>query len=576
MEIHENPMTPEAIERLLVEAAHLFQAGKFDDAEAACVRLLENMPEQPQALQLLGFINFGKQQPEAAIDYLVRATQAAPENVEVHFNLARAYEELGSLDQAVLSYRTAHLCLPDDLETLGALGRALAKQGNYEEAENCLNQVIVLSPNSAAGHVNFANVLSSQYRYKEAEARYQNALQIDNQLAPAYNGLGQAQLGQGQTDNALASINKALELNPDFIDAHVNLGNALKASGKINDAIGKYREALKRNPDNADAHFNLSLTLLLAGELKEGWREYAWRWQWEHFTIPKRNFPHKEWRNEELTNASVIVWGEQGIGDEIMFASLLPDLADEAATVTVECEPRLLPIFKRSFPNIEFIVKETSPSSTLVNLPADYQTAIGSLGQRYRASIEMFPKHDGYLKADENQTKQFKQKYRALFPGKRLIGISWKSGNAELGAARTASLDLWQTIFEQAGNVFINLQYGDVGIELKNFTQRTGFEIYHDESSDPLKDMDAFAAQLAALDHVISIDNSTVHLAGALGLPTWTLLPAVPDWRWMLESNGTPWYPAMQLFRQQTPGTWQDVINQASNALAEIAQSQGQ
>jgi len=569
-------MTPEAIEQLLVEAAQLFQAGKFDDAEVACARLLKNMPEQPQALQLLGFINFGKQQPKAAIDYLVRATQAAPDNIEAHFNLARAYEELGNIDQAVMSYRAAHECLPDDLETLGALGRALAKQGDCKEAEDCFNQVIVLSPNSAAGHVNLANVLSSQYRYEEAEVHYQNALQIDNKLAPAHNGLGQAQLGQGQIDHALASIKKALELNPDFSGAHVNLGNALKASGQVNDAIESYRKALQCDSDNADAHFNLSLTLLLAGELKEGWHEYAWRWQWEHFTIPKRNLPQTEWQNEELADTSVIIWGEQGIGDEIMFASLLPDLAQEAASVAVECEPRLLPIYKRSFPGIKFIAKESSLSSALVNLLADYQMAIGSLGQRYRTTVEKFPNHNGYLEADEKQTKQFKQKYRALFPGKRLIGISWKSGNAELGAARTASLDLWQTILEQADCVFINIQYGDVSIELKDFTQRTGLEIYHDESSDPLKDMDTFAAQLAALDLVISIDNSTVHLAGALGLPTWTLLPAVPDWRWMLEREDTPWYPAMRLFRQRTPGSWQDVINQASNTLADFAQNQGQ
>ncbi|MGY8991655.1 MAG: tetratricopeptide repeat protein [Rhodospirillales bacterium] len=560
-------MTPTETEKLLTEAAQLFQAGKFDDAEAACIRLLENIPEQPQALQLLGFIYFGKQQPDTAIDYLVRSTQAAPDNIEAHFNLARAYEELGDIEQAVSSYRTAHACLPEDLEALSALGRALAKQGHFEDAEGYFSQAVAQSPETAACHVNLANVLSSQRRHQDAEDSYRNAINIDSQLAPAFNGLGQAQLGQGQIDDALASIHQAIALNPDFADAHVTRGNALKAKGQILDAIQSYQMALKIAPDNTDAHFNLSIALFLSGELAEGWTEYEWRWQWKFMASPKRPLPQPAWQNESLANTSVIVWGEQGIGDEIMFASLLPDLIEEASSVTVECEPRLLPIYKRSFPDIDLIPKEATPSSKLLNQSADFQIAIGSLGQRYRPSIDAFPKHDGYLKADADQIKNISNQYRTRFPGKRLIGISWKSGNEELGAMRSATLDMWQPVFQHADCAFINVQYGDVHAELENFSRQTGVEIHEDQAVDPLTDMDAFAAQLAALDLIISIDNSTVHLTGALGLPTWTLLPTIPDWRWMLESSTSHWYPAMRLFRQQTTGEWDDVFNQISKAL---------
>ncbi|MEX2449661.1 MAG: hypothetical protein WD407_02285, partial [Rhodospirillales bacterium] len=146
-------------------------------------------------------------------------------------------------------------------------------------------------------------------------------------------------------------------------------------------------------------------------------------------------------------------------------------------------------------------------------------------------------------------------------------GVSWRSGNEELGAARTAGLDLWRPVLATPGCAFINLQYGDVKAELDDFAGRRGIDILFDDSANPLKDMDTFAAQIAALDLVISIDNSTVHLSGALGVPTWTLLPTAPDWRWMLEREDSPWYPAMRLFRQRAAGNWTDVFTRVADSL---------
>lgn len=562
-------MNSDEIEQRLTEAAQLFQAEKFDEAEAACDRLLEQSPEQPQALQLIGFIYFGKQQPAKAIEFFTRATKSAPENIEVHFNLARAYEELGDLNNALISFEAALQCLPNDFDTLNALGRINATLNNHEAAEGYFRQITALAPDNVAGHVNLGNVLNALRRFDEAETCYRIALNIDDHLAPAYNGLGRSLLGQNKIPIAIETIQQALHLNPEFTAAYINLGDALKTNGSINDAIDSYHKALKLDPENADAHFNLSLALLLSGDLATGWQEYEWRWQWEHFKAPKRNLPQTEWQGEELAGKSVVVWGEQGIGDEIMFASMLADLTGDTNEAIIECEPRLKPIFERSFSSATFVPKADQPQIDLINAKADYQIAIGSLGQRYRRSIDAFPKHDGYLQADTNQSNQFRQNYRGQFPGKKLIGISWKSGNEELGAARSATLDLWQPVFENTDCAFINLQYGDVAAELSALKQETGSEIYHDDSVDPLKNMDTFAAQLTALDLVISIDNSTVHLAGAMGVPTWTLLPTAPDWRWMLECSTSPWYPAMRLFRQQNIGSWADVFEHVSKTLKE-------
>jgi len=560
-------MNSNTTEQALNEAAQLFQAGNLDKAEDACLRLLEQSPEQPQALQLLGFIYFVKQDSDSAVDFLKRATDAAPDNIEAHFNLARALEELGQFEQALSSYQTAHDCLPGDLDAINALGRLHTKLNNQEDAEFWFRQIIDHKPDQAAGHVNLGNILSAQRRFKEAESCYRTAIEIDSQLAPAWNGLGRALSGQNRFSEAAEAIRQALTLNSDFVSAYINLGDTLKFSGDPVGAIDQYREALKRDPENTDAHFNLSLALLMSSDFNAGWPEYEWRWQWENFVSPKRQLPQSEWNGESLDGKSVVAWGEQGIGDEIMFAGMLPDLIQETENVIVECEPRLLPLFMRSFPNAAFLAKAEPAASELINRSADYQIATGSLGRRYRQTLEAFPQHTSYLKTDPQTTQFYKEKYRGLFPDKRLIGISWKSGNEELGAARSASLDLWQPVFEHADCAFINLQYGDVGTELQAFTERSGIEIYIDGTVDPLKDMDKFAAQLSALDLIISIDNSTVHLAGALGMPTWTLLPTTPDWRWMLDVSESPWYPAMQLIRQSSFGNWEEVFDKVSTAL---------
>jgi hypothetical protein len=243
-----------------------------------------------------------------------------------------------------------------------------------------------------------------------------------------------------------------------------------------------------------------------------------------------------------------------------MYASLLPKLQQQAHQILVETQQRLVPLFRRSFPEISFFRIQDPPNSKLLEESIDYQLPIGSLARWLLPDEESFPKKASYLKACVNKVKELRDKYQQLESGKLLIGISWKSVNKDIGKLKSTFLTQWRDLLSQKDCLFINLQYGDVEEEINAFTAETGISIYQDRDIDSLKDLDGFASQVSALDLIISTSNTTVHMAGALGNPVWTLLHYVPDWRWQLDRLDTLWYPSMTLYRQPVLDDWHSVF----------------
>ena len=328
-----------------------------------------------------------------------------------------------------------------------------------------------------------------------------------------------------------------------------------------------YKKALEINSQFSEAHKNLGMLLLLTGELERGWEKYEWRWKCHDFPSENRNFPQPLWDGTGLSDKSVLVWTEQGVGDEIMFANMLDTLSWMAAEIITECEERLVPLFQRSFPKIQFVSREQKPNPILLNKDIDYQVPIGSLAQWLRKNESQFPKKGSYLSASSEKVSQLRDKYKGLTDDRFLVGISWKSINHGIEKEKSTILENWTPILSQPDCFFVNLQYGDIKQEIGEYYSSTGILIYTDQEINPLTNLDNFAAQISALDLVISISNTTVHISGALGKKVWTLLPYVPDWRWMLKREDTPWYPTMKLFRQSQMNDWRDVFQRVSLAL---------
>jgi hypothetical protein len=250
-----------------------------------------------------------------------------------------------------------------------------------------------------------------------------------------------------------------------------------------------------------------------------------------------------------------------------MFVSLLPELVEGGATCVVKLDARLYPLVQRSISGLTLLPRDKSAAADIEQFTVDFQAPHGSLCRWLRRSPESFPSRPGYLKADPARRESLRDRYRRQLGDRPLIGISWRGGTGETARIRSIPLAAWAPLLSLRAFGFVNLQYGDCRADLAAARRDIGVDILHDDLVDPLSNLDDFAAQTAAMDLVISIDNSTVHMAGALNVPVWVLLPAVPDWRWMLGRADSPWYSSVRLFRQQMAGDWGPVIGRVAEEL---------
>jgi len=561
------------IDKALRTAHEYFQAGNFHQAEHVYKNIVEKKPNHIKALYLLGITCLQIGDYHAAITYLNKVLHLDPRNAEVYYHLGVAFQDIGHHDEAIAHYRKALRINPTYTIACYNLGVALQNTGHHDEAIQQYQKVLELNPSFAEAWNNLGTALKDKGRLDEAVICYQKALELNPEISGVYNNLGVVSQYNGQLDEALAYYQQALDLNPDLFDIYNNLGLVWRDKGELDKAATCFRKSLQINPGYADAHWNMSYAFLLAGNFKEGWKEYEWRLKTHDFASVQRTFTQPVWDGSSLKGKTLLIFAEQGVGDEIMFASCYPDVIDQANVCIMECDKRLIPIFSRSFPRSDFVerVKETDAYSS--QLPqTDMVIPHGSLPSFLRTDIASFPRRKFYLIPDEEKVQSWHNRLKKLGEGLN-AGISWRGGGTpRVIRNRSIMLEQGATLFSLSGVHFINLQYGDCVNELREAREKLGVTIHDWEDADPLKDIDNFAAQISALDLVISVDNATVHLAGALGKPVWTLLPFVPDWRWLLNREDSPWYPTMRLFRQPSPGDWESVIAKVSAELQKIIQ----
>ena len=496
--------------------------------------------------------------------------QFEPMDTESRLQEGISLHQAGKLQQAELIYQQILQVNPENAEVLNLLGLIAYQVGKYDLAINLINQAIEIDNGQPAFFSNLGYMLQGQKKLEEAIRIYQEAIELNPADSKIHKNLGDALKEQGELQQAITAYNKAIEFNPHNAETYNNLGTVLQNKGDLESATVAYCKALEIDPNDQRAHLNLGMLHLLQGDFKNGWEQYQWRWKYEKFPSEYREFPQSFWAGENLSRKTILVWGEQGIGDEIMFASMLDDLRQMNANIIIECEHRLVSLFQRSFPDIRFCCRKNPPDQQLLNPRIDYQIPMGSLGQWLRTELDSFKKSQSYyLAACPKKVSELRHKYQQLANNKKLVGISWKSTGINKRHASSKSIPLknWLPILSHSNYYFTNLQYGDVESELAQFESETNLEVYRDQEIDPLAHLDDFAAQISALDLIISIDNSTVHMAGALGKKVWTLLPYMPDWRWLLDKEDAIWYSTMKLFRQNKIGDWQDTFQQLRSMM---------
>lgn len=484
-------------------------------------------------------------------------------------NMGLALQNRGQIDEALKCYIKSIELNPQNADPYTNLGSILQEKEQISEAIKNYEKALQLMPENAAANYNLGSALHKTGQLDKAIPFYKKALQINPNNARAFNNLGTIFQETGKIGEALDCYRRAVSIQPDYINAISNLGSCLKEKGQIEKAIASFKEVIKLNPEHIEAHYNMSIALLLAGNLKHGFDEYEWRWKSKDFlgnscVHHPCNFSEPVWDGSPLNGKLLLLYTEQGVGDEIMYSGCFQDIINQDNSFTVECDKRLIPIFSRSFPQAIFTERAKDTSQLP---PRDMVMPVGSLPKFFRTDFSDFPDRKSYLIPDAEKVDMWKDRLNKIGQGLK-IGISWRGGGKPLTILnRSIELEKWFEILSLPGAKFINLQYGDCWDEVTELRKKHDIFIYDWEDADPLKDLDDFAAQIYALDMVISIDNSTVHMAGALGKTVWVLLPFVPDWRWMLNREDTPWYPTLKLFRQSLPGNWESVITKIRDEL---------
>ena len=542
-----------ALAQDLDRAFDCFEQGRTEEALHLCEAILARDPDFYGALYLAGSVLAHLGRNSQARLPLEKAIALHPEKKLAYFNLAKVLLDLGETMAACARLEHYLTLDPGDAEALAVFGGALLDLGRFAAARSALDQAIKLAPSFALGWYNRGNLAKAQSRFAEAVADFREALACDPHLIVAHINCGVALHALGHLQEALACYDEALRLDPSSADALSNRGLSLHGLERFADALESFGRALVLAPDHSEARANRAYTSLLLGNFAHAWDDYEGRLHSRDYRrIALGAHAHLIERikaspgMDDLVGRHVILLSEQGVGDVIMFASMISEVRAVAARVDLIVEQRLCALMRSSFPDLNVAAIETCD----VHSFPEQSTClfIGSLGSVLRRSRTDFPQ-TSFLIADPHQVRRFRE--RLAQDGRKRIGISWAGGLAHTRqAARTLALDdLLDIVGYRDDLALVSLQHGQDLAALHETAQRRGLDITAFAQAE-LHDMADLAALIASLDAVVTVQNTNVHLCGALGVPCLAILPPVPEWRYSLEGGQMAWYGSVDLFRR--------------------------
>ena len=534
------------------------QAGKYQESIRWIGEALALNPDDPDTLNSLADSYIGQGQIQPASQCLQRLAELLPQSAEAHHRLGKTQERLGDWEAAMASYRRALALQPDSPDLHGSLGRLQYKQGAYGEAVECCRRALALDPNQDEILVQLGNALTELGNYGTAVEAHRHALALKPDSALAVFGLAYFFEHKGDIASAVDSYRHALKLNPRMEAAHLHLGIIHILQGDMGEAAECFERVLELTPDSAEAHSFLGLVHLAQGNFRLGWREYEDRRGTPQFLRARRKFSQPLWKGEPLEGSRILLYAEQGLGDTIHFVRYVPLVAARGGRVVLEVQSRLHRLLAHT-PGAEKVICHGAA------LPeVDWQCPLLSLPLAFGTELNSIPAKIPYVDPDPSQVEAWRQ---------RLRGNSFRTGLAWGGspvhphdARRSISLEHLAPLTCVEGATFYSLQMGPPAEQVKPLGPRVHLIDLQNEQ----KDFADTAAIVASLDLVISIDTSVAHLAGAMGKPVWILLYKSADWRWLLDREDTPWYPTARLFRQSTPGNWQEVVTRVERELREL------
>jgi tetratricopeptide (TPR) repeat protein len=540
---------------------------RFAEAEACYLHALSLHPIYAEAHNNLGNLFQQMERFAEAEACYQRALYIRQEYAEVHYNLGILLQRQERLAESETCYRHALSIRPDYAEAHNNLGNLLQELKRFTESEACYQLALSLRPIYVEAHYNLGNLLQELKRFTEAEACYQRALSLRPDYAKAHNNLGIMLQEVKRFSEAEACYKQALSLRSDYAEVHNNLGVLLKDLKRFAEAEACFQHALSIRPDYVDAKWNLSLLLLLLGKFEEGWPLFEARYglnvKQSSYTTPPVHC--HQWLGEDLGGKSIIIWPEQGFGDEIQFIRYLPMLKALGTTqITLVCKSALTPLFLNSAAKYARVLAKPEAGQLAYH---DFWTRLLSLPLYFKTALDTIPAELPYLATDAGRARRWMER----LPQKGFkVGLVWKgdAGHKNDDNRSLSGLGSLAPLWSATGVTFISLQKG-MG-EKEASLPMPGQPILHLGSD--IVDFSDTAAIVSQLDLVICVDTAIAHLAGALGKSCWVLLPFIgTDWRWLDNREDSPWYPGvMRLFRQTEINNWDEVVERVSSELISL------
>jgi len=548
-----NANTPD---QRLQRAVALHQAGQVADAVLLYEKIVKKSPDAAGVLNLLGIARFQLGNLPQAATAMRRALRLNPALPNADYNLGRILQAQKQFDEALQCYEKAIGYSPDDVEILNNLGTVLAALDRHAEAIPVYRRAVALQPNAADVWFNLGNACSAEYLYAEAVAAYERTLALRPDHVPVLRPMASALIALNRYEEAIRHLRRVTDLEPGDGSVFIGLGIALAASGREAEALESFDRALALKVEAADALWNKGVVLLAYGRFAEGWALFKHRWTAKGIEGRHRPYPQPPWDGAPVSG-TLLVWAEQGVGDEVLLSSMLPDLRGRAERIVVEADARLVPLFERSFAGITVVPR----ASELYAGPVTVQAPLGDLGQFLRPDAASFRSAaDGYLAVDSQRAEDLRA--RLAGDGRRVVGLSWVSKNRTSSAAKSAHLVDFLPVLQMPNCRFIDLQYGDTSEERAQLAATHGIEVERVPDLDTMNDIDGLSALIAACDIVVTVSNTTAHLTGAQGKTGWVLLPYAFGrfWYWQQAGSRSPFYNSLRLCRPHKDQAWSDVI----------------
>ncbi len=522
-----------------------------------------------------------------------RALELQPRNAEARFLLGSLLGRLNRADEALAHLAQSVEANPDAPDAQTALGNVYLMKGNLEAAQNCYAQALRLAPENPAASFNLGLLAQCGLDFNGALANFERTWALAPQMEGLLRNLTLARIELGRFEIAETQLQEIYAQRPDDPEVLFSLGYTLQNShrpqlairyyerarelgfkdadlflhrgivlrdlGRIDEAIDSFNTAIAVRAGFEVALWHRTLAYLLQHDFARGWQHYDLRLRSRDRLQRPSTYP--EWPGQNPADLRLLIYGEQGLGDEIMFASCLPQMIAASRSCIVECSEKLLPLIKRSFPGA--LVR--LPQANGENEAIDMQVAMGSLPKYLRRQASDFPQHQGYLHANPARIEKWRKRLSALGPGPK-VGISWRGGSYKTRSpVRSIPLEQWTAILQISGVHFVDLQYTDCSDEVSAAEQRFGAAIHR--WPEAREDFEETAALVSSLDLVVSVCTTVIHLAGALARPVWVMAPFSPEWRYGARGEAMPWYPSARLFRQPAYAAWEPVIADVAQSL---------